>query len=209
MAQPKKIPENSKYTTPEKAYILGVICGDGYINYKDRYVSLETISVEFIQKFRQSFVNVYGTQYKGSFAPTCNGKYRTTISGREMTRDLRRYLGDSNRTFNWRIPNQILRSNKTCKAAFLKGFFDSEGSVDKKFSLRIHSSNVYGLEQIMSLLKNLSIKSGDIKNGKNCKKIIISGRDNIVGFINLIGTSIPYKYEKMKYLLVRYGLTPP
>ena len=37
----KKIPEESKILTEEKAYILGVLCGDGYLTFqkeKSRYL---------------------------------------------------------------------------------------------------------------------------------------------------------------------------
>ncbi len=207
----KIIPNTAKILTPEKAYILGVICGDGYINYKDRYISLETISMDFIKKFQESVVNVYGTIFKGKIAPTCNRKYRIVICGKQMIEDLKKYLGDKKGTFSWKVPPEIISSDENCKINFIRGFFDSEGTVCKRYSLNFWSSNIEGLKQIKELLGGLNITSSDIKpyKGDNCNRLYVTSKENIVRFIKLIGTNIPYKYDKMKYLLNRYGLNPP
>ncbi len=204
----KIIPETAKILTPNKAYILGVICGDGYINYKDMYISLETICMKFIKRFQESVVEIYGTIFKGKITPTCNRKYRIVICGKWMVEDLKKYLGDKKGTFSWRVPPKIISSSENCKINFIKGFFDSEGTVCKRYSLNFWSSNIEGLNQIKELLNDLDIMSSDIKPYRegNCNRLYITGKKNIIRFIKLIGTNIPYKYNKMKYLLEKYNL---
>lgn len=201
----KSIPEKAKEMSPEKAYVLRVICGDGYVSYKDKYVMLETISKEFIDEFRCCMTSVYGESFGGKIKPTCNGKQRIVICGREMTEDIRRYL-PKQKSFEWRIPKSIKESSLKCRAAFAKGFFDSEGSVHKKYSLSLSSANLPGLHEIASLLLSLKIEPGNITYGKNAHRLNISGRENIIRFISVVGTSIDSKRKKMDFLLGRYGV---
>jgi len=207
----KKIPDSSKMLTPDKSYLLGVICGDGYISYKGYCVSLETITIEFIRKFQECFIKVYGPDFCGSVSPTCNEKQRIIICGKEMTEDIKRYLPVKG-SFCWRVPKAIKISSKKCKISFIQGFFDSEGSVNKRYSLEIHSSNKIGLNEIKELLKNIKIKTSEIKYKIKTNKpryiIYITGKENIVRFINIIGTNIPHRLNKMKNLLLKYDLNP-
>ena len=207
----KKIPNSAKILTPNKSYLLGVICGDGYINYKGYYVSLETITIEFIRKFQERFTKVYGPDFCGSISPTCNGKQRIVICGKEMTEDIKNYLPVKG-SFCWKMPEAIKMANEECKINFLRGFFDSEGSVNKRYSLEIHSSNKIGLNEIKELLKDINIKTSEIKSKIKINKpryvIYITGKKNIVRFISIIGTNIPHRLNEMKNLLLRYGLNP-
>lgn len=202
----KQIPESAKVLTPEKSYILGVLCGDGYVNYKDHYISLETITIEFIHKFRECCIKVYGPDFCGSITPTCNGKQRIIICGKEMTEDIRKYLPGKG-TFTWKVPEEINRLSEDCKISFIQGFFDSEGRVHKKYSLDVTSVNRIGLSQLKKLFGSLHIKTSEIKSSNNKKyTLYITGKENIVKFINKIGTNIPDKLKKMKELLLKYGI---
>jgi len=207
----KRISDSAKLLTPYKSYLLGVICGDGYVNYKDYYVSLETVTVEFIYKFRSCFVKVYGPNFCGSITPTCNGKQRIIICGKEMTEDIKRYLPIKG-SFCWRAPEAIKIASEECKIGFLQGFFDSEGSVSRRFSIELYSSNKIGLSEIKELFKSIKIKTSKIKSRIQTNKpryvIYVTGKENIVRFINIIGTNIPNRLNKMKNLLIKYGLNP-
>ncbi len=204
----KFIPENAKILTPEKAYILGVICGDGYVSYKDRYVSLETITLEFIQKFQECMMKVYGRNFGGHISPTINGKQRIVICGKEMTDDIRKYLPEQG-SFKWKVSEEILKSNQECKIGFLQGFFDSEGSVHRRFDLDIRSVNKEALSQIKQLLNDIGIKSSEIKpkNKTNQYTLYITGEENIIKFIFKVGTNIPSRFIKMKELVNKYGIS--
>ena len=114
MSRKKLIPDSAQQLTAEKAYILGVICGDGYVNYKDHYVSLETITPEFIREFQKCMVKVYGEGFIGHVSPTVNGKQRIVICGKAMTDDIRRYLPEQG-SFKWKVPEEILKSDWKCK----------------------------------------------------------------------------------------------
>lgn len=200
----KPIPKTARKLSPEKAYILGVICDDGYINYEG-YISLETISIEFIEKFKESIINVYGNLFLGHVSPTCNRKQRFVVSGKNMTDDLKRYLGENTRSFDWRVPKQIMNSNNENKIHFIRGFFDSEGNVDLKHALVFNSANYDALVQVKQLVEKLNIKTSTIRPNKGAYRIYVTSKENIVRFIKLIGTNIENKYNKMKILLNGYG----
>ena len=204
----KTISDSAKQLTHEKAYVLGVICGDGYVNYKNHYISLETITPKFIQKFQECVVRVYGQDFIGHIAPTINGKQRIVICGKEMTDDIRRYLPEQS-SFKWRVPEEIFKSDYRCKIGFLQGFFDSEGSVHRKFDLDMGSVNKEALMQIKQLLDDIGIKSSELKpkNKTNKYTLYITGEENIIKFIFKVGTNIPSWFIKMKELVNKYGIS--
>jgi len=204
----KKIPKSSKSLTANKSYLLGVICGDGYVNYKGYYISLETVTENFIRKFQESLISVYGKDFCGTIKPTCRGKKRIIVCGKEMTEDIRKYLPVKG-SFCWRIPKEIMKGSKKHKISFLQGFFDSEGSVHEKYSIEMFSSNKKGLIDIKNLLNSLEIKTSKIRcRTKNRYVVYITGKENIVKFINMVGTNIPNRLNRMRNLLLRYGLNP-
>ncbi len=203
----KSIPESARLMSLDKAYILGVICGDAYASFKHKYVMLETISREFIDEFRRCIISVYGKNFGGTVKPTCNGKERIVVCGKMMTEDIRRYL-PKQRSFEWRVPEEIKNADTSLKAVFMKGFFDSEGSVNKHHSMELHSANWNALNEVKCLLLDLSIETSDIKNGTNAFVLYITSKRNIVRFIFIVGTNIQRKYDKMLFLLKSYGVSP-
>ena len=124
-----------------------------------------------------------------------------------MTDDVRKYLPEQG-SFKWRAPEEILESNQECKIGFLQGFFDSEGSVHRRFDLDMRSVNKEALSQIKQLLNGIGIKSSEIKpkNKTNQYTLYITGEENIIKFVFKIGTNIPSRFIKMKELVNKYGI---
>lgn len=206
-----EIPKSSKHLTKEKSYILGVLCGDGYINCirNDYQISLQSIDKEFVDEFSKCIYKTYKINPKESFIkvknPRWNDKYSSRICSKKMFKDLQRY-NKSFKTFEWKVPRQILNGSKSIKAKFLQGFFDSEGCVSYKGKKIVGaSSNSDGVDGIVILLKNLGIKSKvyDYKNRK-LKGIFIQDRRSIELFKNLIGFVIINKKENLKKLVNDY-----
>ena len=56
----------------------------------------------------------------------------------------------------WRVPNVISRSNDLIKIAFLRGYFDGDGTASSR--VRMFSTNILGLEQVSKLLHDLNFK---------------------------------------------------
>jgi hypothetical protein len=102
---------------------------------------------------------------------------------------------------NKEIPAFILNGDVRIKARYVRGFFDSEGSVDviehrRQIVLTQNSAKI--LLQIKSLLKDMGIQSKYIKKRIGPDKLIISLLENLRKYCNLIGFSIDYKQEKLE-----------
>lgn len=199
-----KIPQSSKKLTKEKAYILGVLCGDGYIsNYKGigYQITLQSIDKEFINQFSEFIYKVYNLNAKESLIKSknlnWNDKYQSRVCSKEVFEDLQRY-NKSFKTFEWRIPKDILKSSNEIKAKFLQGFFDSEGYVNYKHkTLTASSANFEGIEEIKKLLDSLNIKSGIFNyKSRRIKVVFIRGKKSIELFNKLIGFIIIRKKGK-------------
>jgi intein-encoded DNA endonuclease-like protein len=141
---------------PDKAYILGVLCGDACL--MDRFVRLEIRHDEdFIAKFTRCFDEVYGLKYKyGYYVP--KKTFVAQINSTLIAQDLARY--GNFRTRNWEVPEEIMAgNNEKCVGMFLRGFYDSEGSSSSRSSITCSSVNERGLKQVKELLRMLGIES--------------------------------------------------
>ena len=69
-------------------------------------------------------------------------------------------------SYTWFVPTFIVNSNKRIIAAWLRAFFDDEGTVSKQETIRIKSMNRNGLSQVRNLLLKFNIKTS--LTGPNC-----------------------------------------
>lgn len=214
----KSIPnKNYKKLSQERAYLLGVMCGDGCVfsgkvnkekyNYNLYVVYLAVRDKEFIDEFIRCMEIVYG------FTPSLylqernkiNKKWSDIWVAKTARKEVYLDLGPYNfGTKTWRVPNEIMISNnKKIIGSFLKGFYDSEGSVlvgPRSFSITSHSTNLNGLEDIKQLLKKLGIESSRISIDKRPNQPVfyfsISRKSNAEIFLNRVGFTILRKRIK-------------
>ncbi len=98
---------------------------------------------------------------------------------------------------SWKIPNSVIYGDKNIKIAFLRGYFDGDGT--SSGCARFFSTNKSGLNQVAQLLKNLKIKhtfQGPIIKAKRKPAYIIQiSRKEKEIFLNLINpvSKIPGK----------------
>ncbi len=179
--------------TPEKAYILGVLCGDGYID--KNFAKLEIRKdIEFIEEFLRCFKQVYGINYNYYFYNRRNS-YIANIASRVICRDLLHY-GDFG-TKKWGAPIAILNSEDvSIKSSFLKGFYDSEGHVGE-YAITLTSYSKKAIGDICKLLDQLKIKHIIYKSSKY-PVIGIKKKENLRLFRELIGFTIKRKMEKLR-----------
>jgi intein-encoded DNA endonuclease-like protein len=212
------IPESSLDLSPEKSYILGVMCGDGYIHCtknKSYQIALQAVDRDFVIEFADCINKIYGIQPSISKIKATqinwNEKWQARVCCKEIFNDMINY--GHFKTSSWRIPEIIFESSDEIKCRFLRGFFDSEGNVDVN-SRRITavSTNKDGINDIANLLTNLGIKSRIHKNSTICGNRTISfnlrmtGRQNIVKYCEKIGFSIQRKHAKLNELTKSYKL---
>jgi DNA-binding transcriptional regulator WhiA len=180
----------------EKAYILGVLCGDGSISSKSIRFEIKK-DEEFIQEFSNCLKEVYGLEYKYSYY-TKRNSYVLYASTEIICQDLLRY--GNFKTFEWTIPKEIINSKKKkIKSMFLRGIFDSEGS-SSRYCVSMSSANEFGIGQVSKLLDSLNIQNKIMKTKRGYYILYITKRERLIKFREDVGFTIKRKMEPLKSL---------
>ncbi len=220
----KTIPNlNFRQLTKEKAYILGVMCGDGCLwkgftkkkqvtkitPQMEYHIRLVAIDRDFVDYFAHCIEKVYGVKPSYKYRKTKNINWSDTYTvycrQKAIFNDIESFGAFSTKT--WRTPSEILNSNKNIISAFLRGFFDSEGTVNpKKYNryIRADSTNIKGLREIVYLLKKLDIKPTKISKDRDCYYVSISNIDGLEKFYKYIGFSIRRKFKRLESIIKQY-----
>ena len=216
IAKPHVLPSHSKNLTSEKAYILGVLAGDGWLSYYPKLrrcqIGLETIDEEFVDEFRRCLKKVYDLEpSKRKLVekhPKWNDKYNVKLCCKAACEDLLSY-GAPFGTKKWRVPSAINNVPLDIRASYLRGFFDSEGCVGvNERRIKGTSSRLPGLEDISILLESFGIKSKIVLQSKrkNAYDVRIGDRKSIELFTIHVGFTIVRKTVKLQQLLSSYKL---
>ncbi|MDD5650367.1 MAG: LAGLIDADG family homing endonuclease [Candidatus Nanoarchaeia archaeon] len=207
-----KIPKKSRKLTDIKAYILGVLCGDGYISTNYR-LGLDVCDLDFIQEFNKGLKKIYGLSLKIKLKnrETNFGKGKPIYCGMLVSKnvclDLLNYT--SFKTKEWEVPKEILENkNLKIKSNFIRGLFDSEGTIRlrrKGFAcLQVCSGNIKPLLVIKEILE----KDFDIcmhtAFRKNLLVLHAYSYKDIKNFSDKIGFVIGRKKNLLKYALSTY-----
>lgn len=130
--------------TPDKAYLLGVLCGDGCVTkHKESgtlYFQLNVVSdaVPFVDAVRQAFRNVYGVtphtavyhypEVKGFASPSVRKpQMRLSIGHQTAVTDLLSYFSVWPTSHSWDVPQAVMEANPDAQGMFLAGLLDSDG----------------------------------------------------------------------------------
>lgn len=184
-------PENYEEILNE-AEIIGIMLGDGHIYPNNRSLRLRVRELDFCQNFKNLVECTYGIKAKIDNKYYYNCYVHSTL----LTK---RIINLTNH--NKKIPKFILKRDNKIKARFVRGFFDSEGSMDVIYNRRqivLTQKNKEILLQIKSLLHNLGIQSKYFEKRTGGDKLVISLLENLEKYYKLIGFSIKYKQEKLK-----------
>lgn len=213
---PRPIPSTSSKLTPEKAYVLGVLAGDGWIGYsptkKVYTISLHVIDEEFADEFRYCLHLTYGiTPKKKRLAKKhagWNDSYLIRLNSRATCEDLLGYGSFKER--EWNVPQAVKVARLDVKGSYLRGFFDSEGCVDMTHRLIYgSSSNLVGLHSLSTLLADFGIKT-KIWRGTRSFNLAVCGKRSVELFAKNIGFTIRRKERRLEQILTSYNpwLTP-
>ena len=175
----------------DESEIIGIMLGDGNIMHNNRSIRLRVRELEFCQNFKRLIERTYGIE-----APLDNKYYYNCYANSTLLTNRISKLTKHNKE----IPEFILKGDNKIKSKFLRGFFDSEGSVDiieHRRQIVLTQNNKKMLLQIKSLLIDLGIQSKYYKKNFGSDKLIISLVDNLEKYYNLIGFSIRYKQDKL------------
>lgn len=207
----KRLPKSAKKLSKELAYVLGVVYGDGHVSVKQGRVILGATDFDFVSNFKSTLGKWSGfktrffkrIQKPDRYIKNRKVQWVTYIDSIEASRFL-----DS---FDL---NLLLDAREEIKSAFLKGFFDSEGSVSKKSSVVVYNTDEKILKFVEKLLKSLDIytdlhykrvKSFDRKKDIDYFWLHIN-KDNRLNYYNKIGFSIQRKQDMLQNL-VNHNLT--
>jgi intein-encoded DNA endonuclease-like protein len=155
----RRIPSLELLKPPEDlAYVIGVVLGDGYPKmkrrvrkgYNDVIIRLEAKDKEFVEEFARCHAKVLGRrQIRPRFRDDV-GKYVVEVRSRTLYELLKKPV-DLERL------KKYVEHCERCVAAFLRGFADSEGSVNKRDYIFILNTDLRLLTYIMDLLRDLTL----------------------------------------------------
>ena len=160
-----KIPENLSLNQ-DLAYILGVLVGDGYMDYSNKrrayHIGLSAIDKEIVEEFKRALNNFFKikptNEFRKSRKVNWNDQFITRLCSKEAC-DFINSIGQFKKD-NWIVPELIIAAEDSIKLSFIKGFFDSEGELDKKTGrVGATSMNLYGLTQISNLLISFNMRN--------------------------------------------------
>jgi len=200
-------------------YILGVLCGDGFITIMgDRgSIGIKTTNKSFRDSFCKCLESVFNKKTKKleRFENKTIGKYKyenvkyyegflhSVHIGKSLIKKFGEFKEDK-----WNIFNGIRKEeSKEFLKGIAQGFFDSEGSIYKKDERRkaidMSSKNKVGLDGIRKILEVLGIET-KLYTGKKEFKLRIFKKLEIEKFINKIGSRIDRKKERMELAVVNW-----
>ncbi len=206
----KILPSRAKKLSPELAYILGVIEGDGCL-YKYRRHSLRgecygyglVLSVtdkDFADYFYDQVKKWCGFHLYRNRGPQTGIGYKDIYTIRLRSKDAYEFL----KTFDL---DELKESSEEIKCMFLNGFFDSEGHVPKRKNGFIHIG-VVNLDIILlvrNLLQSLNIKFGSILEKNLTDKTFyyfhIGSIESLQRFKDKVGFSIKRKQDRLVHIL--------
>jgi intein-encoded DNA endonuclease-like protein len=211
----------------ELAYVIGVKVGDGYVGKKSRvrkgynpvWIGLKAKDREFVEEFAGCLAKVLGRkQIRPRFRDDV-GKYVVEVGSKTLYELLKKPV-DLDRL------KKYIEHCERCMAAFIRGFADSEGSVDKNGKIIIYNTNIELLRYVIVLLKRLDVESTgpklntrrgtiihDPRTGKkyvtnmDCYRIYIRSRSS-VSFYKHVGFTIRRKQIRLENYVKRTTRMP-
>lgn len=186
-----------------ESYLLGVMLGDGYLNYnpcnRTYNICMKTKDSEFAERFVTELnisVSKKIFMFKEKNESCKQGfHYKCLLINKE------KYTYFKKELINYE--NLVKRESKPVIIAFLEGMYDSEGCVtDKKYSNRIIFNNRKKelINFVKLLLNKLGIEShvySTLNKGKPYYELYVCTNKEISKFAKLIKFTIPRKQKRL------------
>ena len=199
--------------TPELAYVIGVILGDGNLNIHgyNAEMILAVTDHDFAEEFSRCLARVLHRKipYKIRWSERKN---RWVVQGSSIL--LYKFL-----KCDWRNFKQCIEHCDRCQGAFLRAFYDSEGCISD--SLVIYNTGKELLSYVKNLLEHSNIETGplhahitagttlrDPRNGrsytrkKDCFSFAVRKR-SLPMFAEYVGFTIERKSERLRDAALR------
>jgi hypothetical protein len=188
----------------KKAYWLGFISGDGYLNTnkKQLVLCLAVRDLIHMQKFKEDIESQHNIKTYNYTHPFC----KIIISDKHMYKTVRGYF-DNKKSFSLRMPE--LQADLI--SHYIRGYFDANGSISGERNPQFEiTSNKFFIEDIRnSLIKNLNlnITKNNIRHKETptIQNMRYGGRNNLINIYNYLykdgGTCLWRKKVKFQRLL--------
>jgi intein-encoded DNA endonuclease-like protein len=207
--------------SPELAYVIGVVVGDGWAVKRsgrsgEYRISAKVKDRDFAEEFSRCLGKVLGREPPKPI-PMKDEKYRVRVNSNALYKLLQKPINiDKIRLF--------VEHTRDCTRSFLRGFFDAEGSVTLDGDIYCYNTDHRLLEYTRRLLGLLGIKTTDpkirtkkgtlIKDWKTGKTYIKKKdvyylyvrADTKLNFYKHVGFTIQRKRQRLEECLKRRGL---
>ncbi|BAJ50050.1 conserved hypothetical protein [Candidatus Caldarchaeum subterraneum] len=214
--------------TEDLAYLIGTEAGDAYATKTDEgtrgekyIIGLKVKDKEFADEYATRIARVLGRDAPEP-KPNKDGRWVVRIRSKVLYQLFKKPIDiDRIRPF--------VEYSERCVAMFLRGFFDSEGCVDKRGAMTVYNTDYQLLLYVMYLLKKLGIETTsdtpkiktrggtsfkDPKKGKTYHhnkdyyylRIRMPSNET---FYNWVGFTIERKKRRLEEYLRRRGRLPP
>lgn len=213
-----------------KAWLLGVVAGDGGINYEQEKYSYKFcvnagLDQDFAEEVRAALVDVYGVESQVRHVPPAGarqGAWRTNCDKKLVIEDLLRYSRIGN--YDWDVPDEVMGADERIRCAWLRGFADSDGCVTCNLKIgqrhvtldSVNEKALYG--RVYELFKSVGIEARKMAPSKRtdqnhqhwlpqCKLLICHSSD-MKAFAEKVGFSIARKQQILTEAVNSYKRTP-
>jgi len=207
--------------------MIGAKVGDGYVSkksrvrkgYNDVRIGLKAKDKEFVEEFARCLAKVLGRRQIRPIYRRSLGRYVVEVRSQTLYELLKKPV-DLERL------KKYIEHCERCVAAFLRGFADSEGSVNKHGYIFIYNTDLSLLAYVKDLLRRFNIESTgprirvrrgtifyDPRTGKqyisnkDCYYIYVRTSSNI-NFYRYIGFTITRKQIRLENYVKRTTRKP-
>ncbi len=175
-----ELPEHGVRSCPTRevtegfAEFCGLLLGDGNV-HRDSVSIARSDDARYMDHYRQGMEAEFEAGVVGGAVATApvrlqEGVRTTRFSSRAASRELTE-LGLSGTAHTKSVPEWVFQLAPDLRAAFLRGFCDADGSVDKKGHLSAHSANEVLLRQVRELFIGLGVPVCNIRAQRGWVKL--------------------------------------
>jgi uncharacterized sporulation protein YeaH/YhbH (DUF444 family) len=224
---PKGAGDWDQTLTPDQAYLIGVILGDGNLRRSTRAggsrthsgLSITDENLDRLQDYQQLFLSAFGVRGIIKSKYSNNSRQRLNINRSALASSFaRRYPMLTQRSRQRYIDHAIYSEPPNVRAAFLRGLFDAEGTLGHHTVQLISGSGLL-VKQIKHLLSYWGIRARITRkmqgtsrfgDGKEIKAgpyylLSVNSKDSIL-FSQAIGFGCKEKARKLDALVSRQAI---
>lgn len=194
--------------TEDKAYWLGFICADGYVNFErnDLVIGLATKDKQHLQKLKECLRSNHPIkEYVYSYL----SMVRLFIGNKKIVKSLSKHI-QKNKTFSLRFP----KINIDLERHFIRGYFDGDGSIinGKNPQLNI-TSNTFFLDELDIRFEQIGLNKTkrDIrhKSQNQIQTTRFVGRNNVKMIYDYLYKDATIFLERKKDIFERIEIERP